>query len=284
VIESEALAVGADSRRAHPWRDAAFLVAVIVDAWLLIVPGPTFGPADALSWWTINLADPYGQAVGSMTGSGAFRYSPAVAQLFAPFHLLPWGVFVAAFLALQLVVVVVVSGRRWPLVVLVPPVLLNLFAGNVDTLMGMAIVVGFRWPGAWAVLILTKITPGIGVLWFAFRREWRRLAIALGLTALIVVVSFAAAPHLWFEWFDALRAMSRLPQSDLVPPLLVRLPIALGITAFAARTNRKWLVPVASFVAVPNPWLVTGALLGGSVALYGEPPSQTEAHPVRIAE
>lgn len=275
MIQPGAVAHSGIERWAHPWRDAAFLVVVIVDAWLLIVPGPTFGPADALSWWTINLADPYGQSVGSMTGSGAFRYSPAAAQMFAPFHLLPWDVFVAAFLALQVVAIVLASGKRWPLVVLVPPVLLNLIAGNVDTLMGMAIVVGFRWPGAWAVLLLTKVTPGIGVLWFAFRREWRRLAIALGFTALIVAVSFVPAPHLWFDWFEALKAMSRLPQSDIVPSLWARLPIALVITAFAARTNRKWLVPVACFMAVPNPWLVTGALLGGSVALYGDEPRRS---------
>lgn len=243
---------------------------MIVDAWLLIVHGPSFGPADALSWWTIDLADPYGQAVGSMMGSGAFRYSPAVAQLFAPFRLLPWGVFVAVFLAIQLAAIVLVSGKRWPLVVLVPPVLLNLFAGNVDTLMGMAVVVGFRWPGAWAVLLLTKVTPGVGVLWFAFRREWRKLAIALGFTAAIAALSFIAAPDLWFDWTAALSSMARLPQSDLVPPLLVRVPIAILIVAFAARTNRKWLVPVACLVAVPNPWLVTGAVLGGSVALYGD--------------
>ena len=250
-------------------RDAAFLVAVIVNGWLLIVPGPSFGPVDALSWWTIDLANPYGHALGAMTGSGAFRYSPVVAQLFAPFALLPWPVFVAVFLAIQVAVVVLVSGSRWPLVVLVPPVLLNLFAGNVDTLMGMAVVVGFRWPGAWAVLLLTKATPGIGVLWFAFRREWRRFAIAVGFTGLLAAVSFAIAPHLWFEWFAALRSMSALPQSDLVPPLAIRVPIAIGITAYAAVTDRKWLVPVACLVAVPNPWLVTGAVLGGSVALFG---------------
>jgi hypothetical protein len=264
--------IGAQPTSVNPdrlWRDALFLVAVIVDAWLIVVHGPSFGPADALSWWTIDLKDPYAQAASAMTGSGAFRYSPVVAQVFAPFGLLPWPVFVAAFLAIQVAVIVLVSGRRWPLVVLVPPVILNLFAGNVDTLMGMAVVVGFRWPGAWAVLLLTKVTPGVGVLWFAFRREWRRFGIAVGFTTLVAAVSFLVAPHLWFEWFAALRSMSALPQSDLVPPLLLRVPIAIGITAVAAAADRKWLVPVACLVAVPNPWLVTGAVLGGSVALFG---------------
>ena len=28
-----------------------------------------------------------------------------------------------------------------------------------------------RWPAAWAFVLLTKMTPGIGLLWFAFRRD-----------------------------------------------------------------------------------------------------------------
>ena len=50
-----------------------------------------------------------------------------------------------------------------------------------------AIVIGFRWPAAWSLVLLTKITPGIGLLWFAVRREWRSLAIALGAVIMIVV-------------------------------------------------------------------------------------------------
>ena len=44
----------------------------------------------------------------------------------------------------------------------------------------VAIVLGFRWPFTWAFVLLTKVTPGVGLLWFAVRREWRSLAIALG--------------------------------------------------------------------------------------------------------
>ena len=36
---------------------------------------------------------------------------------------------------------------------------------------------------SWAFVLLTKVTPGIGLLWFAIRRRWRDLAIALGVTA-----------------------------------------------------------------------------------------------------
>ncbi len=254
---------------AHPWRDGAILAAVLVDVWFLLTVAPTLLPGgDAVSWWTINLADPYGQAAQSMTGFGAFRYSPVVAQAFAPFAQMSWPAFLALFLAIQLVAVVAMAGRRWPLVILFPPVLLNLMAGNVDLLMGAAIVAGFRWPGAWAFLLLTKVTPGVGVLWFLFRREWRSFFVAIGSTLGIAAISFVLAPQLWSQWFSALRAMAGLPQSDLVPPLLVRLPLAVVVVAIAARTDRRWLLPVACLIAVPNPWIVTLAILGASIALW----------------
>ena len=47
-------------------------------------------------------------------------------------------------------------------------------------------------------------TAGIGLLWFAVRREWRPLGIALGTTLAISAVSFVLAPGLWTSWFDLL--------------------------------------------------------------------------------
>jgi hypothetical protein len=68
-----------------------------------------------------------------------------------------------------------------------------------------AVVAGFRWPSAYAFLLPTKVTPGIALLWFVVRREWRNLAIALATTAAIVAVSFVIAPNLWFDWATVLR-------------------------------------------------------------------------------
>ncbi len=253
-------------------RDAAFVTALALDAWLLsaMVAGGLVVYADGVSWWIVNLDDPYALAVKSMLGSGAFRYSPAVAQAMTPLALLPWPVYVAGFLALQLTAIWWMAGARWPLVVLTPPVFLNLHQANVDLLMGAAIVAGFRWPGAWSFLLLTKVSPGIGVLWFAFRREWRSFAIAVGTTAAIVGVSLATVPHLWVEWVRALATMTTLPQSSLVPPLIVRVPLAVALIWYAARGNRRWLLPIACFVVVPNPWLTTASILGASVAMWAQ--------------
>ena len=94
---------------------------------------------------------------------------------------------------------------------LLPPVFIELAMGNIHAFIAVAIVLGFRWPAAWAFVLLTKVTPGVGLLWFAVRREWRNLAIALGATAAIVAVSFVIAPALWAEWLDVLAGRSGAP-------------------------------------------------------------------------
>jgi hypothetical protein len=258
-------------------KPAMLMVAVIVDAWLLLsMAGWTVG-GDGYSAWSLDLDQPYATALTSMIGIGPFRWSPAAAQVLYPLTFLPWTAWMLAFLGLQLAAIRLVAGRRWPYVVLFPPTLLGLYSMNIDLLMGLAIAASFRWPGWWAVPILGKLTTGIGVLWFAFRREWRSFALALGVTAGVVAVSFAIVPHLWFQWADALRVMSALPQSALGPPLAVRLVMAVAVLWYAARTDRAWLVPVACFLAVPNPWLVTTAILAGSVALWRATPAGAPA-------
>jgi hypothetical protein len=101
--------------------------------------------------------------------------------------------------------------------------------------------------------LLTKVTPGIGLLWFAVRREWRALGLALTATGLITAFSFALAPGLWFEWLGLL-AGSRQDPLAFGPPLLVRLPVAAIIVIWGARTDRRWAVPVGAYLALPNLW------------------------------
>ena len=76
----------------------------------------------------------------------------------------------------------------------------ELWGGNVTILLAAAVVVGFRFAGAWAFPLLTKVTPGVGVLWFAARREWRAMWLALACTAVVIAATALAAPHLWGEW------------------------------------------------------------------------------------
>jgi hypothetical protein len=73
--------------------------------------------------------------------------------------------------------------RRTLLVLAFPPVALELYHGNIHLLLAAAIGLGLRYPWTWAFVLLTKVTPGVGLIWFAVRREWRQLGIALGVTA-----------------------------------------------------------------------------------------------------
>jgi hypothetical protein len=69
--------------------------------------------------------------------------------------------------------------------IMLPPIADEITLGNIHAFMGLAVIAGLRWPGFWAFMLLTKVTPGVGLLWFVFRREWRSLAIAIGVTAAI---------------------------------------------------------------------------------------------------
>jgi len=231
------------------WLAAAFALIVVTYV------GRSLG-YDAFSYWSVDLDDLYGRAMSSNFTLGAFRYAPPIAFLFAPLGLLPWWLFLLLWGAVMVATVLWLGGR-WALVLLaLPPVALELYHGNVHLLMAAAIALGFRHPWTWSFVILTKLTPGVGLLWFAVRREWRSLAIALAATALVSIASAIVAPHYWREWVDALLSNMNEPQHFSVPPpAQIRLPIAAAIVIWGARTDRPWTVAVAAMVGLPIIWL-----------------------------
>jgi len=145
--------------------------------------------------------------------------------------------------------------------------------GNISLLLAVAIVVGFRWPWTWSLVLLTKITPGVGLLWFAVRREWRSLAIALGGTLLVAAVSFVFLPEQWRSWVDVVArnvgAGKNGTWASVPVPLLVRLPIAAAVVVWGARTDRRWTVPVASMLALPALWYGGLSMLLAVIPLLG---------------
>jgi hypothetical protein len=150
----------------------------------------------------------------------------------------------------------------------------DLLTGNIHVLIAAATILGFRWPAAWAFVFLTKVTPGVGVVWFAVRREWRALAIALGCTATIAAISFLLAPGLWQEWFGVLLVNASGPAGGLsVPlPITLRMPVALAIVVWGGLTDRPWTVPLAAFAMLPVIWIWDGfAVLVGVLALNLRP-------------
>ena len=231
---------------------------------------------DAHSYWMADLADPYAR---SRVGTDyAYLYSPAFAQAIEPLRWLPWTIAGAIWTIGLFGLLGWTAGRLGLVLLLFQPVVASIALGNVEIPIAAAIVAGFRWPAAWSFVLLSKVTPGIGLLWFAVRREWRPLVIALGVTAAISAASFVLAPHLWFDWFDVLfknrDAAVRLPV--LPGPIWLRVLIAAAIVIWGARTNRRWAVPVAAGIAMPVGWFTfTVVIVVGIAGLLVRDPEWT---------
>jgi hypothetical protein len=163
-------------------------------------------------------------------------------------------------------------------VLFAPPVIIELAMGNIHLLLAAAIVAGFRWPGTWAFVLLTKPSLGIGLLWFAARGEWRRLGIALGTTAAIAGASFVLAPGLWGEWIGLLSANAGTvpsgPSRPIEIPVPLRLIPAAAVVIVGARKGWRWTVPLAALVAMPTIWIGSLVLLVAVIPLWRRQPAQ----------
>lgn len=230
---------------------------------------------DAYAYWATRDGGLYeGSGAGVI---GAYVYSPAFAQILAPLALLPWPVFVTLWTALNMGIVWWLLGR-WSLpAMMFLPIPFEIVSGNVHLLYAAAIVVGFRASAAWALPILTKVTPGIGLVWFAVRREWRALGTAIAVTAVIVALSFALDPAAWRTWIGIVSTSSSTPATVgwfLPVSLVVRLPVAIVVAVVAAASGRAWLLPVAVTLALPVLWLNSLAILAACVPLWREEASR----------
>ena len=246
-------------------------IAAIVFGWIgLNLDGDYF--RDALAYWRPDLDDLYGgRRVGILS---TYLYSPAFAQLMWPFGLLPWPVFAALWSGLNLVVLVWMVGPILAAALFFlpfSPVVDEISTGNIHILLGAAIVIGFRWPAAWALPLLTKVTPGVGILWFAGARNWRAFLVGISVTLVIAAISFATIPDGWFEWIDTLRRSSQLEVTGevaVIPgPLWLRVFAGAAVAVMGGTFGLRWLAPVAATIALPVPWSSGMSLLVASLAL-----------------
>ena len=136
-------------------------------------------------------------------------------------------------------------------------------------------MIGFRYPVAWAFPLLTKVAPGIGLLWFVVRREWRNLAIALDRDRSPWPPSRPSlAPRSGMTGTTCCGAASPTARSVegayLAIPVWARLPFAVAIIVWGARTDRHWTVPVGILLAMPILWINVFTLLVAVVPLREE--------------
>lgn len=196
--------------------------------------------SDAIAYW---LPDPVGRYFigdGYLTGYGAFRYPPPVALVVPVFNALPWPVFLGLWTAFLAVMLYWIVRPSWWLLAL-PPVTLALALGNVTALFAVVIVAGFRYPVLWSLPLLTKLTPAVGLVWFAVRREWKALGQVALASGVLVILSAVLLPGSWKAWLAAMREQASM--SD--PTFLPRLGLAVALTAWGALTDRRWVLPVA---------------------------------------
>ncbi len=249
-------------------RDGYVALAAAFMSLRLLQVRPWDQSVDAYAYWSTAHGPMYAQGAGAM---GAYVYSPAFAQILTPVTILPWPVFVTIWTGLNFALLWWLLGR-WSLpAMLFLPIPFEIVSGNVHLLYAAAIVLGLRTAAPWALMLLTKLTPGVGVLWFAVRREWHPLSVAVGVTALLAAVSYLLDPSAWWGWLDILQTSSSTPATVgwfLPVPLLVRLPIGIVLVVAGAALNRRWLVPFALVIAMPVVWLNSLAVLAAVPRLW----------------
>jgi len=264
---------------------SVWLLAIALSNPTIVVTDPFSGhlvtAQDARSYYGLNLSDLYFGRT-NWNAVGAYPYSPAFAQLVYPLGLLPWPAFVAAWTAILLAAAFLLTGPELFLVGLLLG-FVEIAGGNISLLLALAIVAGFRHPWTWAFVLLTKITPGIGLLWFALRREWRQLGVALGTTAAIVVVSYILLPGAWQAWINLLAENTGKggTWAALPIPLMLRGPLAVLLIAWGARRNQRWVVPVSAMLALPALWYGSLSMLLGVIPLTTPPERQRAWNRVR---
>jgi hypothetical protein len=218
---------------------------------------PDFG-YDAHAYWSVDLAHPYTKLI-ALEAFDNFFYSPPIAMLASLFNLLPWPVFLVLWTALQFAAVGWLGYWRWGLaLVAFAPVAMEIHYGNINLLLAVAIAASFRWPALWAIVLLTKPTAAVGLLYPLLRGQWRDVALPLVIAASVGAVSYVLRPDLWSGYVAMLNDASRIP---LIVPLVWRLPIAVALVVWGARTENRWTVPVAAAIALPQSWWTNFAIL-----------------------
>lgn len=253
-------------RNKRPIRDALIIVGIARAVFYYTAQGRkpwTYLGIDARAYWNVDLVHPY--ATGVVGDTSAYLYSPAFAQALAPFSNIPFPLFYllwvgASYLALGWLV----RPYPWALAIFALPVTAELLTGQVHVFIALAIAWGFGRPALWALPILTKITPGIGLFWFLIRREWRSLIEAAGVTLAIVLLSFALSPTAWFDWYDFLRSNSGSSEGFFI----ARVGIGAVVLAFGALTDRRWLVPVVVWFTLPHVWASSWVILLACLRLW----------------
>jgi hypothetical protein len=262
-------------------RDGLVLLGIILAGfvwWQLTATGGD--PVDARYYWVANRSDLY--PIADQGLRNGYVYTPAFEIFIGWSRLLPFDVFVAAWRAILLAIVVFLAGPFTPLVLFWTPVASEVNAGNIQLLLALAVVLGFRWPATWSFVLLTKVTPGVGLLWFVVRREWRALATVAGVTAALAAAAFLVNPGAWGGYLHLLTASPAPSVAPYYLPFWVRLPFAVAFVGAGALTGRRWPVVVGATLALPVYYIISSSMLIGVLPFLREALGRAIADPSRV--
>ena len=246
-------------------RDAMLLLGILVG--IAQASGQFAAPVDALAYWQAGTSTDLYPETWSETGTGYLFYPPPVAQISALLQPIGWPAFILLLTA-STFAAFWYCARNWslPLVLLGIPYFLGIgpeplgmflayaLIGNLQWILAALAIMALRHPALWAIELVTKVTAAIGWWWHPLRGEWRAAAIGATASAVLIGVSFALAPQLWFDFIDfAIRngTMAEPPFPQFPVPLGFRLATAVPVLIWGARTNRAWTVPVVVGWSLP---------------------------------
>ena len=259
---------------------AYWVVTAIGTAWCFLIVYGVVGyglcgntgtvTCDAYSYWAVD-SSPYVWETNL-----EYRYSPAFLWIVGPLQGIAFEAFVGIWTAAHVAALIWLRAG-WFLIV--PGLNDDVLRGNISTFVALFAVLAIQRSAAWwAPVLLTKVTPAVGMIWHLVRREWRELAIAIGVTAAIVVLGALIDPDLWRGWVGTLLAAdSTYELGHPLGPVWLRLGLAAMVVAAGAWTGRAWLVPIAMLVAVPGLWAFNLALLAAVPRLIRSRAADREA-------
>ena len=239
------------------------------------------GGYDAAAYWEaarraaagLPLYEPLGTGYGAY---GAYLYPPLFAQLLVPFSTLPLAAFVWGWRALELLClrIAVGSWTRAGWMLLFPPVIAELDAGNVHLPLAAVAAMAMRGNGLPVFPATIMKFASVTLAPVTFVRDRRTLFVGAGMLAVGLAVSFAVSAPSWFAYADFVRALPTPAGFWAIGeevPLVLRLAIACAIGLLAVRWVR--LAPAAVMLALPIVWIASLSIL---VAVFA--PLRATAH------
>ena len=218
------------------------------------------GGIDAIAYWTAAGHALRGEPLYGIASFefAAYQYPPPFAQVLAPASLLPMPVFVWLWRAVELLGLRLATGgwtRAGIAILVVPPVLAELDAGNVHLAMAGVTALAMRGIAAAvapAVLVKVAAWPLAPLAW---QRDRRGLILGVAVAAATTSASIVLAHGAWEDYL-AFLASGTLPTGSynvlVGVPLLPRLIVAGAIGLAATRWIR--LAPFAVLLAYPVVW------------------------------